>query len=525
MVDPVDHIEEAHVESRKRDNIQLNLLTRSGEFLGFGKKIREHFIMVDPEGSTWWESNPMYQQSPLATPSNTSRRKSLAAGITMASNIRMALFGSPSSPASTQHTTQTEDPEQRPSTKLSRVDLQPSTDLDGTSPMEQMRYPDKEAQGSPLARSSSSASKEETGRQSPSIGRQSGTDRNVDPKHTADPPGDVAKEKGQPSRSDPDLQKQKAMPASYAEAIKGKTAQASYAMPATVINLDDKQRKEVAETLNLMPQPIERTAPQKLLTHQLSEEAAFHLRATTRDLQSNGLIVCTGAASPWRDTITKWAQEVMVKALGVHIRRVKQIGRGQYLIVLGSPEERARVFGAAPLSFNNRQVQIQPWTPDYDAWSARGRRRPVWVTIVGMNVALEQEGVKILSRLGPILHLSGTDSSNPYDALAILDEEIRRVKESIKTWAQDSHEHTEKAKSGKEGTAEVFETSEHQQRGDPIQSKLWSGEEDEQFSSDNEKQIPTSSKGAQEVSKQKKGGSKSIGPARSITKKKGRKGH
>ncbi|KAL3696583.1 hypothetical protein R1sor_010659 [Riccia sorocarpa] len=57
-------------------------------------------------------------------------------------------------------------------------------------------------------------------------------------------------------------------------------------------------------------------------------------------------------------------------------------------------------------------VRILPWTPDYDTYTARGKRRPVWVSIHGLNAALEHLGVKTLKKLGVLLHLAGTKNSS-----------------------------------------------------------------------------------------------------------------
>ncbi|KAL3681826.1 hypothetical protein R1sor_024782 [Riccia sorocarpa] len=56
-----------------------------------------------------------------------------------------------------------------------------------------------------------------------------------------------------------------------------------------------------------------------------------------------------------------------------------------------------------------RFVEIILWTADYDTTTLTKKRKPAWVSIAGLCPSLEDEGRKILSQLGKVLHMTGVD--------------------------------------------------------------------------------------------------------------------
>ncbi|KAL3697773.1 hypothetical protein R1sor_011849 [Riccia sorocarpa] len=68
-------------------------------------------------------------------------------------------------------------------------------------------------------------------------------------------------------------------------------------------------RKLVAEALNRMPQPTERTNPKKCIHWELSGEEADEVGRRVQILESRALIIHTGMANPKRDVMVKWVQD------------------------------------------------------------------------------------------------------------------------------------------------------------------------------------------------------------------------
>ncbi|KAL3679798.1 hypothetical protein R1sor_022754 [Riccia sorocarpa] len=355
--------ESYHVEASERKrgaSRRLSILTRSGEFLGWSKRQKGDEL---EEGDMDKDTNITFRDPDIQmqTPRNA-RGQKLAS---YASNIRMALFGTPSSPGPTQPT----QPARQGSSRQSMPDL--NSTMEHSNPLFD-DHPDLPAAAfpplsplvgtAPVQRQSIATSAQPT-----PAAQETG-----DPHHSQLPsptahsiPPEV--NEGIKDPPDPNAGRPKKSYAAATNNTARPSADPQYQGQNSTANtpLNDEQRKEVVEALNIMPQPEERTDPTK---------------------------------------------DNFIVRHGVHIRRLKVLGRGQYLVVLGSKEERARILNACPFELNKKFVQIQPWTSNYDTWTGAGRRKPVWVTIVGMNAALEDEGIKILSKLGPLLHMSGIEN-------------------------------------------------------------------------------------------------------------------
>ncbi|KAL3677394.1 hypothetical protein R1sor_027342 [Riccia sorocarpa] len=165
----------------------------------------------------------------------------------------------------------------------------------------------------------------------------------------------------------------------------------------------------VPAALNSMPQPEVRTEPTKVLLTTLEDEDALIIGKRLHELQEMALILFTGGMNPKRGAVVKWVKENMVTKLGITVLQLRVLDRSNYMVVTSSKEDQAKVLSGCPFYMNGRFFRIYPWTPDYDTFTSRGKRRPVWVNIHGMNAALGHLGVRTLKKLGTLLHLAVTE--------------------------------------------------------------------------------------------------------------------
>ncbi|KAL3677355.1 hypothetical protein R1sor_027303 [Riccia sorocarpa] len=168
-------------------------------------------------------------------------------------------------------------------------------------------------------------------------------------------------------------------------------------------------RKRVAGILEIIPKPMERTEPSRILKYKLTDTAAEEFGRKTLDLEARGVILYTGGINPLRDTMAKWIQDQLITKLKVNATQLRVLDRSHYLVLLASEEERAKLFNAGPQYLNGRFVEIIPWTADYDTTTLTKKRKPAWVSIAGLSPSLENEGRKMLEKLGKVLHMSGVD--------------------------------------------------------------------------------------------------------------------
>ncbi|KAL3699711.1 hypothetical protein R1sor_017733 [Riccia sorocarpa] len=170
-----------------------------------------------------------------------------------------------------------------------------------------------------------------------------------------------------------------------------------------------KNKDYVKEAMLQMPQPEIRADPSKIRRKVLNEETVERVRKKLQTLESKALVLFTGNSNPLRDTVVKWVQDQFTIKLGVTVNHVKNLGPGHHLIVVGSSQERARIFDQPPKDFNGKYMRLSPWTPDYDARVEKQKRKPVWIDIMYVNPAFEEEGIALLKELGTLLHVAGID--------------------------------------------------------------------------------------------------------------------
>ncbi|KAL2636422.1 hypothetical protein R1flu_007901 [Riccia fluitans] len=85
---------------------------------------------------------------------------------------------------------------------------------------------------------------------------------------------------------------------------------------------------------------------------------------------------------------------------------------GHHLILVGSTQERGRIFNDPAKDFNGRYMRLTPWTPDYDTRKDKQNRRPLWVDITYINPGFQEEGIEMLKDLGTLLHVARLDSQS-----------------------------------------------------------------------------------------------------------------
>ncbi|KAL3689714.1 hypothetical protein R1sor_016023 [Riccia sorocarpa] len=116
-------------------------------------------------------------------------------------------------------------------------------------------------------------------------------------------------------------------------------------------------RSIVVGALNRMPQPPERTAPNRRIQWKLSEDEADEVGRRVFTLESRALVLHTGMLNPKQDVIVKWVQEQMVIKWGVSVQQLRVLDRSSYLLVLGAESERARVLAACPYHRQGRYIK------------------------------------------------------------------------------------------------------------------------------------------------------------------------
>ncbi|KAL3679283.1 hypothetical protein R1sor_022239 [Riccia sorocarpa] len=171
---------------------------------------------------------------------------------------------------------------------------------------------------------------------------------------------------------------------------------------------DEEVRSRVPSILNMIPKPMERAEPSMILKYKLSKVAAEKFGRKTIDLEERAVILFTDGLNPLKDTVVKWAQEHIITKMKLNILQLRVLDRSHYLLTMESTEDRMKLLSAGPQYLNGRFVEIIPWTPDYDTATLTKKRKPAWVSIAGLCPSLE-EGTKILSQLGKVLHMTGVD--------------------------------------------------------------------------------------------------------------------
>ncbi|KAL3693270.1 hypothetical protein R1sor_006921 [Riccia sorocarpa] len=253
---------------RKRERSRrLSLLARSSELLSWKKRAQNDLgqdsgMEIDQE-EEMRTSIPSGQKATGKTPS---RSQALAQH---ASHIRMALFGSPSSPKLTQGSQHTGN------AAVGQAPLDQNQSFGHSNPL----FESNNAGHAQHFRHLAGPSQTQSGRKNPDP---------PDPSSAGRAPGRAQA----PADSKP----------SYAAATNARgPGSAQYPQggsgPSTRYQLKDEERREVAETLNLIPQPEERTDPKKVLVHHLSEEAAARFNHVRKDLEETAVDLETVVAA------------------------------------------------------------------------------------------------------------------------------------------------------------------------------------------------------------------------------------
>ncbi|KAL3691400.1 hypothetical protein R1sor_005051 [Riccia sorocarpa] len=307
---------------RKREPTRrLSLLARSSELSSWTKRTRN-----DSGQDLGMEIEQEDQQRILASSGQKTAGRSPNRSQALAqhaSNIRMALFGSPSSPKATQGSQFTDQ------AAAGSWPTDPDHSLGHSNPLFEAATVNHTQHFPPLAgpgvttvgkgRSEPPDPKLKATSSDPALGAAdkhggTGTGGNANSGSLNQQPGAV--DPGGTSRP------------SYAAAANARGARSAHHQqggtdPSRVFQLKDEDRREVAETLNMMPQPEERTDPKKVLIHHLSDEAAAKFNYIRKDLEDTAVVVNTGVTNPMRDTVLKWAHDHFTIKHRVHIRRLK----------------------------------------------------------------------------------------------------------------------------------------------------------------------------------------------------------
>ncbi|KAL3683779.1 hypothetical protein R1sor_001801 [Riccia sorocarpa] len=104
-----------------------------------------------------------------------------------------------------------------------------------------------------------------------------------------------------------------------------------------------------------------------------------------RELQEKAVVLYTGGLNPERDTVLKWIVEHMVTKLGITVVQLRVLDRSNYMVVTSSKEDQAKILTSCPFYMSSRFVRIVPWTPDYDTYTARGKRPRAYSQVLPLD--------------------------------------------------------------------------------------------------------------------------------------------
>jgi hypothetical protein len=151
-----------------------------------------------------------------------------------------------------------------------------------------------------------------------------------------------------------------------------------------------------------LPAPPLSLPPGRVLRH--FQVNPVRLGRQEQELLTVGVVLFTPGFNPQLEYLEGWANKVLAVDLGIQIKQVRLLAASTFLLILDSPESRAKLLATTPISIESKYVLIIPYTEELDLQALQYKNTAVWVDIVDLDPVLEVEANRMLESIGPVLH-------------------------------------------------------------------------------------------------------------------------
>ncbi|KAL3693815.1 hypothetical protein R1sor_007466 [Riccia sorocarpa] len=152
---------------------------------------------------------------------------------------------------------------------------------------------------------------------------------------------------------------------------------------------------------------------EELKWHQPSKPAKNPLRMTLDMniakktygiLSKAGLLLFTAEEAPSRDKVIRWAEDTLIKRMGLQVKMIRSLARKHFLIVVGDADQREFLLKNPPGRMEGKMIQLSKWTPAYNYKEASMTSEQVWVELPFVDPMIVDHGHQMLAKLGPVLY-------------------------------------------------------------------------------------------------------------------------
>ncbi|KAL3701551.1 hypothetical protein R1sor_019573 [Riccia sorocarpa] len=123
-------------------------------------------------------------------------------------------------------------------------------------------------------------------------------------------------------------------------------------------------------------------------------------------LSKVGILLFTTEEAPSRDKVIRWAEEVLIRKMGLQVRRIRRMARKHFLLVLGDSDQREYLLKNTPGRMEGKMIQLSKWSPKYNYKEASQTSKQIWVELPYVDPMITDHGKKMLEKLGPILYFA-----------------------------------------------------------------------------------------------------------------------
>ncbi|KAL3684298.1 hypothetical protein R1sor_002320 [Riccia sorocarpa] len=129
-------------------------------------------------------------------------------------------------------------------------------------------------------------------------------------------------------------------------------------------------------------------------------EDTMLLKVRKDQLLESGIILHIPDRFPLRDEIESWAEADLRRKFNIRLVQLKLVGKQKWLMVVENRDQRNRLLQNSPLDWGREQVEVLPWTPDFNPSQELSKRIATWVEIPLADAWLEPLGDKFLRAIG-----------------------------------------------------------------------------------------------------------------------------
>ncbi|KAL3687962.1 hypothetical protein R1sor_014271 [Riccia sorocarpa] len=151
-------------------------------------------------------------------------------------------------------------------------------------------------------------------------------------------------------------------------------------------------------------------------------------------LSKAGILLFTAEETPSRDKIIRWAEETLIHRMGLQVRMIRCLARKHFLLVVGNSEQREYLLKNAPGKLDGKMIQLSKWSPSYNYKEASQTSKQIWVELPYVDPLINDQGKKMLEKLGPILYyavIKSNESKYSHIRVCVMMHNIEDLHDSI----------------------------------------------------------------------------------------------